>query len=35
MGSISIGAAYNEVESAGGAANADAEVSSLNIAFAF
>jgi outer membrane protein OmpU len=35
MGSISIGAAYNEVESAGGAANADAEVSTLNIAFAF
>jgi outer membrane protein OmpU len=35
MGSITIGGGFNEVESAGGAANADAEVTMLNLAFAF
>lgn len=35
MGSITLGGGFNDVESAGGAANADAEVTMLNIAFAF
>ena len=35
MGSITIGGALNQVDSAGGTAGTDAEVSSLNIAFAF
>jgi outer membrane protein OmpU len=35
MGSITIGGGFNEVESAGGAANSDAEVTMLNLAFAF
>ncbi len=35
MGSITIGGGFNEVESAGGAAGSDAEVTMLNIAFAF
>ena len=35
MGSITIGGGFNEVESAGGVAAADAEVTMLNIAFAF
>jgi outer membrane protein OmpU len=35
MGSISIGAAYNEVESISGTNGSNAEVSTLNIAFAF
>jgi len=35
MGSITIGGGFNEVESAGGTANSDAEVTMLNIAFAF
>ena len=35
MGSITIGGGFNEVTSAGGAANSDAEVTMLNLAFAF
>jgi outer membrane protein OmpU len=35
MGSITIGAALNQVDSAGGTQGSDAEVSSLNLAFAF
>jgi len=35
MGSITVGGGFNEVESAGGTANSDAEVTMLNIAFAF
>ena len=35
MGSITIGGGFNEVESAGGTAGSDAEVTMLNIAFAF
>ena len=35
MGSITIGGAFNEVDSAGGAADTDAEATILNIAFAF
>ena len=35
MGSITIGGGFNEVESAGGSANSDAEVTMLNLAFAF
>jgi outer membrane protein OmpU len=35
MGSITIGGGFNEVESASGAAGADAEVTMLNLAFAF
>jgi len=35
MGSITIGGALNQVDSAGGTQGSDAEVSSLNIAFAF
>ena len=35
MGSITIGGGFNEVESAGGAAGSDAEVTMLNLAFAF
>ncbi|MDC3035787.1 porin [Candidatus Pelagibacter sp.] len=35
MGSITIGAAMNQVDHVGGAAASDAEVTSLNIAFAF
>jgi outer membrane protein OmpU len=35
MGSITIGGGFNEVESAGGTADSDAEVTMLNIAFAF
>ena len=35
MGSITIGGGFNEVESAGGSAGSDAEVTMLNIAFAF
>jgi outer membrane protein OmpU len=35
MGSITIGGGFNEVEDAGGATGADAEVTMLNIAFAF
>ena len=35
MGSITIAGGFNEVESAGGAANSDAEVTMLNLAFAF
>ena len=35
MGSITIKGALNQVDSAGGTAGSDAEVSSLNIAFAF
>ena len=35
MGSITIGGGFNEVESASGAAGSDAEVTMLNIAFAF
>ena len=35
MGSISVGAAINKVENASGTAGSDAEVSSLNLAFAF
>ena len=35
MGSITVGGGFNEVESASGVANADAEVTMLNIAFAF
>ena len=35
MGSITFKGGFNEVESAGGAAGSDAEVTMLNIAFAF
>ena len=35
MGSITVGGGFNEVESASGVANSDAEVTMLNIAFAF
>ena len=35
MGSITIGGGFNEVESASGAAGSDAEVTMLNLAFAF
>ena len=35
MGSITIGGGFNEVTSAGGAAGSDAEVTMLNLAFAF
>ena len=35
MGSITIGGGFNEVTSASGAANSDAEVTMLNLAFAF
>ena len=35
MGSITIGGGFNEVESAGGSAGSDAEVTMLNLAFAF
>jgi len=35
MGSITVGGGFNEVESASGVAGADAEVTMLNIAFAF
>ena len=35
MGSITVGGGFNEVESASGTAGADAEVTMLNIAFAF
>jgi len=35
MGSITIGGGFNEVDSAGGTAGSDAEVTMLNIAFAF
>jgi outer membrane protein OmpU len=35
MGSITIGGGFNEVESAGGTADSDSEVTMLNIAFAF
>jgi outer membrane protein OmpU len=35
MGSITIGGGFNEVESAGGSAGADGEVTMLNLAFAF
>ena len=35
IGSITIGGGFNEVESASGAAGADAEVTMLNLAFAF
>jgi len=35
MGSITIGGGFNSVDSAGGTAGSDAEVSMLNIAFAF
>jgi outer membrane protein OmpU len=35
MGSITIGGGFNKVESAGGAADSDGEVTMLNIAFAF
>jgi len=35
MGSITFGGGFNDVESAGGSAGSDAEVSMLNIAFAF
>ena len=35
MGSITIGGAFNEVNSAGGAAGTDVEATILNIAFAF
>jgi len=35
MGSITLGGGFNDVESASGAAGSDAEVTMLNIAFAF
>ena len=35
MGSITIGGGFNEVTSAGGTAGSDAEVTMLNLAFAF
>ena len=35
MGSITIGGGFNEVEDAGGTTGSDAEVTMLNVAFAF
>ena len=35
MGSITIAGGYNDVESIGGAAGSDAEVTMVNVAFAF